>query len=84
MLWGREGELWYIAGNLTFDTAAYLASSFPLARHSRAGGNPVLSARKLIGQKGFLNSASCIPAVACPRVGGGGNEGSGKQRIGLS
>jgi len=28
---GGKRELWYIAGNLTFDTAAYVASSFLLA-----------------------------------------------------
>ena len=28
---GGKRELWYIAGNLTFDTAAYLASSIPFS-----------------------------------------------------
>ncbi|KJJ12936.1 hypothetical protein HMPREF3156_02405, partial [Neisseria sp. HMSC06F02] len=35
-----------------------------ISRHSRAGGNPVLSAQKSIGKKSFLNSTFWIPACA--------------------
>ena len=82
----RPFEFAFALWPLFSDDLLSLVGSYvtPLCRHSRAGGNPVLSAQKLIGQKGFLNSASWIPAVACPRVGGGGNDGSSKQRIGLS
>ncbi|KIC08623.1 PilS cassette [Morococcus cerebrosus] len=74
---GRKRELWYIADNLTFDTAAYLASSFPLAPSfpRRRESSPIRTETyraKRFPQFRILDSRLR------------GNDGSGKQRIGVS
>lgn len=74
---GGKGELWYIAGNLTFDTTAYSAPSFPLAPSfpRRRESSPIRTETyraKRFPQFHILDSRLR------------GNDGSGKQRIGVS